>query len=411
MASLLMAGLLGLLVLCSAPAAAQSRPPDPRSDARLHVGPFYLTPSVTLKELGIDTNVFNEVKEPKKDFTFTVAPHLEVWVPFARRARVRVTAGADLVYYHRYETERSVNPQVGVRGEALFNRVTVFAEPTYLRTRVRPSFEIDTRSERAERGVAFGTEITALPHLSVALTGSTLDTGFADELFLGTSLREALNRRSRSARAVVRWAATPLTTFALRADLLEDRFPYSPVRDNDSIRIMPGVELEPRALVSGSAYVGIRRSRTLDRAMPAFDGVVASARLRYTLAGSTRLELQANRDINYSIELLQPYYITSGYGVSLSRHLGGRFDVTVGTEQYHHRYRHLAAAGAPVLEAPAREPDRSDRIRSYSGSIGYRVARTGRIGFGGTYWGRESNAQHLHNYDGLRLGTSITFEF
>lgn len=412
MSSRSIAVLLGLIVLGAAPARAQSQRPDPRTTARVHVGPFYLTPSVALKEFGVDTNVFNEVHEPKKDFTFTVAPHLEVWVPFAQRARVRVTTGADLVYYQTYDTERSVNPLIGVRGEALFHRVTVFAEPTYLRTRVRPSFEIDARSQREERGVAVGMEASPLPRLSVALTAATLRTDFADEMFLGTSLREALNRRSRSVGTVARWRATPLTTFALRADLLEDRFPFSPVRDNDSIRIMPGVEFEPRALVSGSAYVGIRTSQTMNSAMPEFHGVVASARLRYTLAGSTRLEFQANRDINYSIDLLQPYYVATGYGISVGRHLGGRFDVTVGTEQYRHRYRKLAAAGGPGFDLPvARDAERSDSIRSYSASIGYRLGKVGRLGFGGTYWARSSNAPDLHDYDSLRLGTSFTYGF
>lgn len=412
MSSLLIAGLLGLGILSAAPAAAQSRRPDPRSTAPVHVGPFYLTPSVTLKEFGVDSNVFNEVRDPKKDLTFTVAPHLELWVPFARRARVRVTTGADLVYYHTYETERSVNPVLAVRGEALFNRISVFAEPTYLRTRVRPSFEIDARSERSERGVSFGLDATPLPRLSVAVTGATLDTDFADEMFLGTSLREALNRRSRSLGTVARWETSPLTTLAVRADVLEDRFPYSPVRDNNSVRIMPGVEFEPRALISGSAYVGIRKSRTLNNAMPEFNGVVASARLRYTLAGSTRLEFQANRDINYSIDLFQPYYVATGYGVSVTRHLGGRFDVTVGTEQYRHRYRQLAVAGAPGVDVPAPQgPERADAIHNYSGSIGYRLGRAGRVGFGGTYWARDSNARDLHSYNGLRLGTSITYGF
>jgi hypothetical protein len=276
---------------------------------------------------------------------------------------------------------------------------------------VRPSLEIDARSQREETGVVVGLEVIPRPRLSFALTGATLDTNFADEVFLGTSLREALNRNSRSLGAVARWETTPLTTVALRADVLEDRFPYSPVRDNDSIRIMPGIELEPRALISGSAYVGVRKSRTSSRAMPEFQGVVALARLRYTLAGSTRIELRTERDINYSIDLLQPYYVATGYGVSVSRHLGGRFDVTVGTEQYWHRYRQLAAMVAPVPDSAPRDPQRADAIHSYSGSIGFRLGKDGRFGFGGTYWSRDSNARDIYTYNGLRLGTSITYGF
>ena len=404
----LMPVVAGLVVLACGSAAAQSQPPDPRTTARMHAGPLFLTPSVTLKELGVDTNVFNQVDNPKSDFTFTLAPHLDVWVPFASRARVRVSAGADFVYYHTYETERSINPLLGVRGELLFNRVTLFAEPTYLQTRVRPSFEIDARSEREERGVAFGAEIVGNRRLSLALTASRLDTDFADEMFLGTSLRDALNRESRSVGAVTRWALSPLTTLALRTELIEDRFQYSPVRDNNSYRVMPGVELKPRALISGSAYVGVRESRTFDPAMPEFHGVVATALLRYVLRGSTRIEFQTNRDINYSIELLQPYYISTGYGVVVERHLGGRFDVTAGTDRYRNDYQQLAP---PLPDAPDAALERSDLIRSYSASIGYRLGKSGRIGFGGTYWSRHSNALQLHNYDALKLGTSITYGF
>jgi hypothetical protein len=408
MSSRLIPALAAVFLLACGPAAAQSRPPDPRSTARIHAGPLFLTPSVTVKELGVDTNVFNQVDNPKSDFTFTVAPHLDIWVPFASRARVRVSSGADFVYYHTYETERSINPLLGIRGEVLFNHVTLFAEPTYLRTRVRPSYEIDTRSEREERGVAFGADIIGNGRLSIALTAARLETDFADEIFLGNSLRDALNRESRSVGAVTRWALTPLTTLALRTEFIEDRFEYSPVRNNNSLRVMPGVEFKPRALISGSAYVGVRQSRTFDAAMPEFHGVVASARLRYTLMGSTRIEFQTNRDINYSIELLQPYYVSTGYGVVVERHLGGRFDVTAGTDRYRNDYRQLAPASPDV---PALGLDRSDLIRSYSASLGYRLGKSGRIGFGGTYWSRDSNAPQLRNYDALKLGTSITYGF
>jgi hypothetical protein len=399
------AALTAVSILACGSAAAQSRPPDPRTTARVHVGPIYLTPSLALKELGVDTNVFNQVDNPRKDFTFTLTPHVDVWVPFAQRARVRVSTGADLVYYATYETERSVNPSVSVRGEALFNRIVLFAEPTYLRTRVRPSFEIDARSEREEQGVSFGTDITPLPRLSIGLTASTLDTDFADELYLGTSLQEALNRKSRSVSTIVRWAASPLTTVAVRADVLEDRFPYSPVRNNDSVRIMPGVELKPRALISGSAYVGIRKSRTLDEAMPEFQGVVATAKLRYVLKGATRIEFRSERDINYSIDLLQPYYVSTGFGINVERHLTGRFDVTVGSDRYRNDYRHLTPLDGSTFFA------RSDVIRNYSATIGYRLGKSGRFGFGGAYWQRDSNVLQIHTYDSLRIGTSLTYGF
>src|SRR5438105_9501294 len=54
-----------VVIVCAIPAAAaaQSAPPTPiddvRQHARIHVGPLYATPALQLREVGIDSNVFN----------------------------------------------------------------------------------------------------------------------------------------------------------------------------------------------------------------------------------------------------------------------------------------------------------------------------------------------------------------
>ena len=70
-----------------------------RKDYRIHAGPFYVKPALLLKELGVDTNVFNAAGEQKSDFTFTVTPQADLAVPFARRGLLTTTVGTDLVYY------------------------------------------------------------------------------------------------------------------------------------------------------------------------------------------------------------------------------------------------------------------------------------------------------------------------
>ena len=102
-----------LLLACTAlrPIAVHAQEPvDPREDAKVHVGPFYLTPKFAVEEFGIDTNVFNNNQE-QRDFTFTLAPHVDLWVPFARRALITTSVTTDLVYYQTYATERSFNPE------------------------------------------------------------------------------------------------------------------------------------------------------------------------------------------------------------------------------------------------------------------------------------------------------------
>lgn len=75
---------------------------DVRNKARTHAGPLYLTPAIQLKEVGVDSHVFNAAGDQKSDFTLTVAPKLDVWIPAARRALFQASVAADLVWFAHY---------------------------------------------------------------------------------------------------------------------------------------------------------------------------------------------------------------------------------------------------------------------------------------------------------------------
>jgi hypothetical protein len=115
-----------------------------------------------------------------------------------------------------------------------------------------------------------------------------------------------------------------------------------------------------------------------------------------------------DRDASYSFEPLEPYYVASGYGVTVRRQLVGRFDAMAGFDRHEYAYRDLAFGGT---ESSSGRPVRVDITDSYSGSIGYRVGPTGRLGIGVSYWIRDSNARDFRNYDGLRIGTSFAYGF
>jgi hypothetical protein len=109
--------------------AAFAQMTDPRGSARVHIGPIYATPALAVQEFGVDTNVFNNVEE-KNDFTFTIVPRATMWIPFARRALLTTAAGTDVVYFQKYRSERSINPQVRGRGEVALGRILAFADGT-----------------------------------------------------------------------------------------------------------------------------------------------------------------------------------------------------------------------------------------------------------------------------------------
>lgn len=405
--------LFSLAVLAPGAAAAQTSAAieDVRTNARIHVGPLYLTPSVALKELGVDSNVFNTAGEQESDFTFTLAPSANLWVPVARRALLRATIAADLVWYAQHDSERSIDPQATVRLETYLNRMTLFAENAYLNTRQRANFEIDLRSRHLENNAVAGVDLRLTPKFSVEVAGRRLDSKYdADAEFDGTSLQRTLNRKTTGVQATARHRLTPLTTMRLRYDNLRDAFEYSPGRDSTSFRVMPGVEFKPRALISGTAHVGYRRFRPSEPAvLPGFSGLVADLGLSYTMLGSTTFGVSYRRDLTYSYEETQPFFVDDSVGASVRRALGRRFDLLLSADRHKYAYQELAATLPDAAPVP-REP-RIDTTWNYAGSIGYRIGRVGRVGLGVSYWQRESTTRRFRDYDNLRFGTTATYGF
>lgn len=386
-----------ITLIAASVSAAAAQEPDPIAEASGRIGPFFVTPSFSVQELGIDTNVFNDASE-KSDFTMTVVPRLDAAVPFGSRARLLTSTTAALVYYNQYSSERSINPDVRLRGEFGLNRVTVFVAPAYANSRMRPSLEIDTRARHQLANVSGGAQVMVSDRLSFEAGGSVSSVSFdEDAIYNDTSLRDTLNRRARVAWLTVSHEVTPLTSAVVRTEIKTERFPYSPARDADSLSVLPGVALKPFALISGGAAVGIRRFQPRSGLLPDYTGLVVHANLAYTLQGATRFRFTADRDLAYSYSGTQPYYVINGYGLAIERHLGGRFDVTGSGDWQTYTYRSFVGLD------PEPGVEQVTRSRIWALSVGYRVARTRRVGFGVTYRERDSNGDSFVPFTGLRI--------
>ncbi len=409
-----------LLVIASAipgAAAAQSDAPTPiddvRENNRLHFGPLYAQPTLQLKELGIDNNVFNTYGEQLSDFTLTFAPKMDWSVPVAKRALFQATTAADLVWYAQYASERSIDPQLDLSGRVFFRRLTVFAESNYLNTRQRPNQEIDIRARHVDQGFTGGVEMSVTPEFSVRVAGQHLSTRYdATTEYDNTSLQRTLNRDTDGVQVKSLYRLSALTSFGVRFDDLQDRFPMSPARNSDSVRVMPGVEFKPRALISGTAYVGYRQFTPLDpKVLPDFKGLVAQLGLSYTLLGATTFGVTYNRDLTYSYDEFQPFFIDNSVGASVRRALGRKFDVLVSADRHEYEYQDLLNPATPTGPGLLDATSRIDTTWNYAASLGYRIGHDGRLGAGVSYWNRESTTRTFRAYDNLRIGTTMTVGF
>ena len=112
----------------------------------------------------------------------------------------------------------------------------------------------------------------------------------------------------------------------------------------------------------------------------------------------------AERDVTYSYEPLQPYFVVDGYGLTVRRHLAGKVDVTAGGQRYTYAYRDLLLPGAV-----SGDRTRVDTTDVWSAGIGYRLGQSARVGVGAAYRVRQSNSSRFRDYEGLRFVTTIEY--
>jgi hypothetical protein len=388
-------------------ASAQSPPeggPDPATE-RVRIGPVWMNPRIALTNLGIDTNVFNvpESQHPQSDFTVTVTPSTDLWLPLGR-SWLNATVKEDVVWYQKYDSERSANTGYIVNWRLPLNRLIVTLSPKYLSTRERPGYEIDARAQRNEFGGTGAIELRALAKTSVAVNASWAKVSFdKGAVFRGRSLRDELSRVSLGVGLSLKHQLTPLTSLSLDASRVQDRFDLSPLRDSDSTVVGGSIAFDPAALLKGTVRFGYRDFQSLSADVPGYQGATASVDLAYTLLGMTRFAVQARRDVSYSYDVNQPYYLETGYTASIAQQIFGPLDIVFRAGRQRLAYRDRAGAVLPFSA-------RVDHVGIVGAGVGYHMGRDVRLGFNVDRQERTSPLPD-HEYRALRYGTAVTYGF
>jgi hypothetical protein len=385
------------VIALSSPARAQDAP-APEEAARFRFGPLRFTPVLDITSVGVDTNVFNEAENPKSDTTAVFGPRADYWVKLGR-ARVIGETRVDYFYFQEYDTQRSFGTTNRARLEVPLTRLVPFVAGEYTNTRQRPGYEIDARARRTLVGGRAGVDVLIGPHTIVRGTVGTDRSRFSsDDTFLGAVLSERLDRDASSLGLSLRHELTPLTTWMVLAEQQRDRFVLSPHRDANGLRVVTGFEFKPFALISGKGVVGYRQFDTLSAAVPDYTGPVASADLAYALR-ATRITAKVERDVTYSFEELEPYYLLTDLTVTVTQRLTRQWDV-------------VGRAGRQLLDYTAVGPldasVRTDRVGQLGGGVGYHVGEIMRLGFDTLHVSRDSPLTS-RNYEGWRTGVSITY--
>ncbi len=250
-----------------------------RTEGRFHTGALSWTPTLTLRDAGFDTNVFEEAVSPKRDQVAVFSPQVDGLLRLAA-ADVRFGGTADFVYFQRYTTERSINTRSNVGFDLRGWRVRPFGRGSFLDSRERVNSEIDVRARRSDREVSGGLGIQVTPRGVLEVAGRFGQSTFRQgEMFRGVDLAQRLNRETVGTNVRFVYDVTPLTRLLLEGAGSQDRFTLSPAYDADSMRIGAGFRFEPDALVNGHAIIGYRRIDPVGERAFGYEGITVAVDL------------------------------------------------------------------------------------------------------------------------------------
>jgi len=376
----------------SLPASGTSRP--------ISLGSVQIYPSLSIRDIGMDSNVYNSSQVIRDDFTYTVAPRVLAEMPVGN-GRVVGTTDAGFVFFRDNKDQQSLNGSV--RG--LYD----------IRTgRVRPSVEVGLNRSRQRNGDidvrALGVSRNGRAAIEVGLSGITSFTAWAGrdntefapgQAFRGVDLSEQLDRKTTTFAAGARFDLTPLTSMVVAAEYEQLRFTVSRFRDSDSLRLTPTVRFGEGAVINGQAFVGVRDFRPVQPVMAPFRGLVAGGDLQYTLLGVTKFEGRVTRDIVYSYDELQPYYLDAGGQLTISQRVVGPVDAIVLAGRRRLQYEARLDAG---IEG------RLETVTVYGGGFGVRVDDSMRMTFTVDREKRANTGPLLRQYERTRVFVSLEYK-
>ena len=313
-------------------------------------------------------------------------------------------AGYDYVWFQESTSERSNNIQYAMRFNMSASRFKPHIGADYVRTRVRRSPEIDARARRVDQSVLGGMAFEVSPRTaltaSVRLDESNYDEG---ERFRNVALDEALNRSGRRADAGVRYAITPLTTLSVTAGFEEQTFKESHIRDLKRYTVGPTLEFSPEAAIRGRVVTAFELFKPDDPALSERRGVAYQAMLNWTLFGRTAFDLGAGRNISYSYQDTEPYYLLTNTRLVVTQSLPGWFELYGGYDWEHMAYRWSRGA-----DPTPGNSDRVDTLAAANGGIGLRLGQTIHLKIGIDKTRRRSIEEPLQNFSRTRILSTVT---
>ena len=367
----------------------------------LSLGPMKLAPGLTVRELGWDDNVFDEAESegPKEDWVVAAQPDLSI---FTRLRFVRLSAygGAELTYYKKYESERSVGYAGRARVDFLLSRVRPFFGGGATRTRTRPNGEIDVRADRLEQEVSSGLAFDLSEHSLLYGAAFKSSSRYERALQDGVDLSTALSRDSFNYQGGLKTDITPLLSLQLLGSYQEDKFHSEPIRNSIGKGATAILRFAPEAVIAGQITMSYRDTHFADPGLEPFRGFVGNAALVFPVLEIGRITFVYLRGVEYSFDVAEAYYVENSGTLAYTHRLFGEVDLQ----------GKVARSSFDYSARPTERPH-IDTLDTAGGSLGYNLRNRTRISLNYEYSRRRSPAFSARNYQRRRVFLSWLFAF
>ena len=264
--------------------------------------------------------------------------------------------------------------------------------------RERPNDEIDTRARRrdteASARVAF--ELSPLAQIYAGVARVDIDYR-QGETFRGVALDQSLDRQLEQVQGGVRLSLTPFTTLVVDATVARDRFAMARGRDSSSRTAATELIFGNDAIIRGRVKVGFADFRPEDPTLAPFKGLVTEVGLSFRGVWLGRFDGSITRQIHYSYDESEGYYVGNGGQVTYTQRVVGPLDVQV-------------VYGASLQDFGRRIGlfGGTDKTQTYGGGIGLNRDSGSRFGINYEYRNRDARAAD-ESYTRRRVFASYTY--
>jgi len=312
--------LIILLMVCPGSAVLQAQeeeatsPIDRAIEELSNWGPLYWKTRLKLKDLGYDSNLFQQEEGQVSSLTATLTPGIDLFLPMGRRQMLWAAEDLDVVYYAKDPPGLYLNNDAALGYDLYLKRIQLSLSDRYKTSLQRPNEEIDARVRRVNNLISGELLLDLSPRVSAGLTHQSDTIRYEDKTVEEPGTPEGLalilDRTERRNGLLLRYDALPRTSFLLKARHTDYDFrdPAS-TRESTEMRYLVGVAFDPTGLITGELEVGYSLF-TADLAPDQdFEGFVGRSEVTWRTKPWFHISVNAERDRRFSTYASNLFYL------------------------------------------------------------------------------------------------------